>query len=75
MGLSASRSQETRESPGLAARQAAAKLLFQVLGEKRPLDAILDASGSPLAGLPAGAYLLVVDIDGDRQVKRVVKSR
>lgn len=29
----------------------------------------------PLAGLPAGAYLLVVDIDGDRQVKRVVKSR
>lgn len=53
MGLSARRSREARESPGLAPRQAAAALLAKVLGEGRPLDAQLDSASSPLAGLAA----------------------
>ncbi len=53
MGLSAPRPREARENPGLASRQAAAALLGQVLGEGRPLDAVLESASSPLTGLPA----------------------
>jgi 16S rRNA (cytosine967-C5)-methyltransferase len=51
VGLGARRSQEVRESPGLAARQAAAALLSEILDNHRPLDACLEAADSPLAGL------------------------
>jgi 16S rRNA (cytosine967-C5)-methyltransferase len=40
-----------RDTPGLAARRAAARLLSDVLDRGRSLDALLDGPGSPLAPL------------------------
>jgi 16S rRNA (cytosine967-C5)-methyltransferase len=51
-------------SPGLPARQVAARLLSGVLDDRLPLDAQLEANGSPLDGLPPADRALARAIVG-----------
>ena len=62
------------EQPGLA-QYYLADLLGRPVRQGRRQVASRQTLELSLADLPAGAYLLVVDIDGDRLARRVVKSR
>ena len=62
------------EQPGLV-NYHLADLLGRPVLQGRQQVAAEQALELSLAELPAGAYLLVVDINGDRLARRVVKSR